>query len=40
MLDKYPNLKKYIYGEESFKQLFVYDERQEHIMVFRAIWPA
>lgn len=32
MLDKYPNLKKYIYGEESFKQLFVYDESgREHI---------
>ncbi len=26
MLDDYPNLKEYIFGEESFKQLFIYDE--------------
>ena len=41
MLDDYPNLKAYIYGEESFSQLFVYDEDgKEHIYGVPRYYPS
>lgn len=41
MLDNYPNLKQYIYSEESFKQLFVYDEEgKEHIYGIPRYYPS
>lgn len=41
MLDNYPNLKAYVYGEESFRQLFVIDEDgKEHIYGVPRYYPS